>query len=96
MAHNLKVVSSNPTSATKITKYINTLKADKNTCVWPAQKRVNAESTFDESPSEALAFLRRASSKALWQHCPMIELRKRPLAQAQRKLTLSGVADLRA
>ena len=49
-AHNLKVRGSNPLPATKLLNHNKWLEPDKNTCVWPVQKRVNAESTFDESP----------------------------------------------
>ena len=48
-AHNLKVVGSNPTPATKKRNDNKLLESDKNTCVWPARKRVNAESTFCKS-----------------------------------------------
>ncbi len=50
LAHNLKVTGSNPVPATKSGNDIKELNVERFACVWVIAKRVNAKSTFDESP----------------------------------------------
>ena len=75
MAHNLKVVGSNPTPATKFfrnNRYLETDLISRDFCV---PILVNALSTFDEAPLKQGAFLRLARPKTLWHHRAMIEFR---------------------
>ena len=54
LAHNLKVVGSNPTPATKLLNDIKRLEPDLNSRVFACAILVNALSTFDESPLKQL------------------------------------------
>ena len=57
VAHNLKVVGSNPTPATKLFCKIRYIEPDLNSRVFACAILVNALSTFDESPHEKWGFL---------------------------------------
>ena len=90
-AHNLKVVGSNPTPATKNPRKIKCLEPDLISRVLVCAILVNAWSTFEESPHKGADFLRLATSKALWQHRAMIEFRTLSVSHSDRKRRLRPI-----
>ena len=75
MTHNLKVVGSNPTPATKIIHNIKRLKPDLISRAFAFAKHINATSTFDESSRNVEDLLILDPAEASWQHHVMIEFR---------------------